>query len=156
MSAHGKGENGNFPVCPWQPVAVFPALSLSLRNYSILVSSLYSFVIKDQSGYGLKSDPGSVTAVPALSESQEKFAGLKTTFAALSVARTCRSEFQPALQRAGEANPGDVFPLKKMKLKRARAQLTSNKSMKEATWFSGRNAPKGKKKQKLKPDDDQP
>lgn len=52
-------------------------------------------------------------AVPALSKSQQKLAGLKATFPAVSLARICKSEFKPALQKTSEANPGNIFPLKK-------------------------------------------
>lgn len=54
-------------------------------------------------------------AVPALSESQQQFAGLKPTFPAVQLARICKSEFKPAVQKAGEANPGNIFPLEKKK-----------------------------------------
>lgn len=57
--------------------------------------------------------------VPALTESQENFAGLKTTFPALSVVRICGSEFQPALQKAGEANPGHYIPLEKNEIEKS-------------------------------------
>lgn len=68
------------------------------------------------------------------------------------------AEYKPAEHKAAEGGIGGIFALKEKieKKKKDSVQLTSNKSMKEATRFSGRNAPKGKKKQKLKPDDDQP
>lgn len=72
---------------------------------------------------------------------------------AASPASVCKHEFQPALKKLVRPIQAISTPWEK---KRASVQLSSNKSVKEAIWVGGRNAPKGRKKQKLKPDDDQP